>query len=29
MLLWLLTRFFTHTGETDEQLDSLTGAHSP
>ena len=25
MLLWLLTRFFTHTGETDEQLDALTG----
>jgi Ferritin-like len=24
MLLWLLTRFFTHTGETDEQLDALT-----
>jgi hypothetical protein len=26
MLLWLLTRFFTHTGETDEQLDALTGS---
>src|SRR6516162_11372846 len=25
MLLWLLTRFFTHTGETDEQLEALTG----
>jgi hypothetical protein len=26
MLLWLLTRFFTHTGETGEQLDALTGS---
>jgi hypothetical protein len=26
MLLWLLTRFFTHTGETDAQLDALTGS---
>src|SRR5262252_4115626 len=26
MLLWLLTRFFTHTDETDEQLDALTGS---
>jgi len=26
VLLWLLTRFFTHTGETDEQLDALTGS---
>jgi hypothetical protein len=26
MLLWLLTRFFTHTDETDEEVDTLTGS---